>query len=70
MLLKLIKSAQAGNQNDMLLLIQKFAPILKKYGGQLKREDGINDMILYFNSFSAGSGNYDLVPCNRLNPVC
>ena len=53
MLLKLIKSAQAGNQNDMLLLIQKFAPILKKYGGQLKREDGINDMILYFNSFSA-----------------
>ena len=48
MLLKLIKSAQAGNQNDMLLLIQKFAPILKKYGGQLKREDGINDMVLYF----------------------
>lgn len=43
MLLELIRSAQAGNQNDMLLLIQKFAPILKKYGGQLKREDGIND---------------------------
>ena len=48
MLLELIRSAQAGNQNDMLLLIQKFAPILKKYGGQLKREDGINDMVLYF----------------------
>lgn len=48
MLLNLIRAAQDGDQNDMLLLIQKFSPILKKYGKMLKYEDAINDLTLYF----------------------
>lgn len=48
MLIDLIRSAQEGNQDEMLLLIGKFSGLLKKYGRKLRCEDAENDLTADF----------------------
>ena len=48
MLIDLIRSAQEGNQDKMLLLIGKFSGLLKKYGRKLRCEDVENDLTADF----------------------
>ena len=43
-----IRSAQAGNCSDMLALIERFTPIIRKYGRKLDPEDGLSEMTLGF----------------------
>lgn len=43
-----IKSSQAGDTEDTLTLIRKFAPLLKKYAYKLSYEDAYNDLLLDF----------------------
>ena len=43
-----ILSAQSGSKTDMLSLIEKFSPVIKKYGKKLDPEDGISEITLYF----------------------
>lgn len=47
MLIDAIESAQNGNQDDMLYLIQRFSPVIKKYGRKLF-EDGVEELTLDF----------------------
>lgn len=44
MLIDQIRSAQAGNQDEMLFLIRKFSGLLKKYGRKLRYEDAEYDL--------------------------
>lgn len=48
MLIDLIRSAQEGNQDEMLLLIGKFSGLLKKNGRKLRYEDAENDLTADF----------------------
>lgn len=48
MLSELIASAKAGDKNSMLHLIEKFSPIIKKYGYKLDPDDGISEITLFF----------------------
>ena len=48
MLFDQIMSAQAGDKNTMMALVEQFFPIIRKYGRKLDPEDGTNEMILYF----------------------
>lgn len=48
MLSDLIMSAQTGDKQSMLDLIEKFSPIIKKYGHKLDPEDGVNEITLFF----------------------
>ena len=43
-----IRSAQAGNCSDMLALIERLTPIIRKYGRKLDPEDGLSEMTLCF----------------------
>lgn len=46
MLFDQIMSAQAGDKNTMMALVEQFFPIIRKYGRKLDPEDGTNEMIL------------------------
>ena len=48
MIIDKIKCAQAGNQEAMLDLINKFMPLLKKYCYKLGYEDSLEDLQLEF----------------------
>lgn len=48
MLMDQIIQAKQGSQADMLSLLQRFQPILKKYGRKLWGEDGLEDMTAAF----------------------
>lgn len=48
MLEELIRKAQKGNDEAMLLLLDKFNPLIKKYGRKLGYEDAADDIIIYF----------------------
>lgn len=50
MLSELIASAKAGDKNSMLHLIEKFSPIIKKYGYKLDPDDGISEITLFLLS--------------------
>ena len=46
MLADKILSAKSGNKDDMLCLIEKFSPVIKKYGRKLDIEEGISEVTL------------------------
>lgn len=48
MLLDNILSAQSGNENATLLLVNQFNPLLKKYARKLNYEDAYNDLLVEF----------------------
>jgi DNA-binding CsgD family transcriptional regulator len=48
MLIDVIRSAQGENQEDMLLLLEKFSKLFKKYGKKLNYEDAENDLTADF----------------------
>ena len=48
MLHNIIRSAQNGNQDAMLLLIEKFSPLLQKYARKLNNEDAESELTLAF----------------------
>jgi len=47
-LYELVIGAQNGNEHDMLMLVDKFLPLLKKYAGILKVEDSYEMLLLNF----------------------
>ena len=47
MLVDIIVSAQNGNQADMLSVISKFLPIIRKYGVKLGGEDGKSELTVF-----------------------
>lgn len=48
MLGALIQNAQKNNEEDMLVLIEKFNPLMVKYARKLNYEDAYNDIVLCF----------------------
>lgn len=46
MLYELIEKVQAGDNEAMLIIIEKFEPLNKKYARKLNYEDAYNDLIL------------------------
>ena len=48
MLSSKIRNAQENSEEDMLLLIEKFRPLMVKYARKLDYEDAYNDIMLYF----------------------
>lgn len=48
MLIGKISNAQQGNQSDMLFLIEKFTPLLRRYARKLHTEDALSELILAF----------------------
>jgi RNA polymerase sigma factor (sigma-70 family) len=48
MIIDLISNCQAGDQEAMLLLLEKFTPILKKYAYKLFYEDAYDDLVTDF----------------------
>lgn len=48
MLCDLICGAQSGNNDEMLELIVRFRPLIKKYASKLNYEDAYEDIILFF----------------------
>lgn len=46
MLIERILAAQKGSQDDMLYLIEKFMPLLKRYSYRLHAEDAMSDLTL------------------------
>lgn len=48
MIVEIIKCAQAGDQEAMLELVNKFLPLLKKYSYKLGYEDSLEDLQLDF----------------------
>lgn len=48
MLTQVILESQSGNSDSTLYLIEKFAPLLKKYAYRLEYEDAYNDLLLNF----------------------
>ena len=48
MLLEKVVEAQKGSEAAKLELVEKFQPLIRKYGGKLLREDGREEMTLAF----------------------
>ena len=48
MLLEKVVEAQKGSEEAKLELVEKFQPLIRKYGGKLLREDGREEMTLAF----------------------
>lgn len=48
MLSSRIRNAQENSEEDMLLLIEKFRPLMVKYARKLDYEDAYDDIMLYF----------------------
>ncbi len=48
MLNSTIRNAQENDEEDMLLLIEKFRPLMVKYARKLNYEDAYDDVMLYF----------------------
>lgn len=48
MLVDEIREAQQGNQDAMLYLIQKYAPLLKHYSKKIYQEDAFSELMLAF----------------------
>lgn len=48
MLIDRIIRAKQGDQEEMASLLQQFSPLLRKWGGKLLGEDGIEEMPLAF----------------------
>ena len=48
MLIDRIIRAKQGDQEEMAALLQQFSPLLRKWGGKLLGEDGIEEMTLAF----------------------
>ena len=48
MLIGKISDAQQGNQSDMLFLIEKFTPLLRRYARKMHTEDAFSDLVLAF----------------------
>ena len=48
MLIDRIIRAKHGDQEEMAALLQQFSPLLRKWGGKLLGEDGIEEMTLAF----------------------
>ncbi len=50
MLNSTIRNAQKNDEENMLLLIEKFRPLMVKYARKLNYEDAYDDIMLYFIS--------------------
>ncbi len=48
MLIDLFRASQDNNQEAMLALLQRFHPLLKKYGRKLRYEDAEEDLVVDF----------------------
>ena len=48
MLSNTIRCAQENSEEDMILLIEKFRPLMVKYAGKLDYEDAYDDIMLHF----------------------
>ena len=44
----LINDAQHGSKNDMLILVEQFQPLIKKYSYRLRYDDAVGDVTLSF----------------------
>ena len=70
MLADKILSAKSGNKDDMLCLIEKFSPVIKKYGRKLDIEEGISEVTLYFIELVHHLNIHKLRSCSDAALVC
>ena len=63
MLLDRVLSAKSGNQSDLLSLINKFQPIIKKYGVKLDGEDGKSELTVFLIELIQNFQSEKLINC-------